>query len=309
GAGFFPSGNEHNIRVDADAAKFVYANWPVEIMNVGVEVSINVVTGPSSTANPAVDPVKAAYNISNSGNPVPGFGQMPLLFAVRGLGSTFTVPGFNGQTAIEGFSEPTPGQDNWFSTPQVGHSYLALQDTVANVEATLNTLLQSSSNMPILRAISPSSVPAGSAQTIALTGTNFFSDSLVQFNGSTRPTTFVSATQLSVQLSSTDLHAGLQSLTVANSEGGGWTSNPLTLTVTGGATPTLTAISPTSAMAGSGPVTLTATGANFVSTSVVQVNGANRSTTFVSATQLTATLTASDTSTTGSLSITVTTPG
>jgi hypothetical protein len=308
GAGFFPSGNEHNIRVDADAAKFVYANWPVEIVNVGVEVSMNVVTGPSSTANPAVDPVKAAYNISNGGNPVPGFGQMPLLFAVRGLGSTFTVPGFNGQTAIEGFSEPTPGQDNWFSTPQVGHSYLALQDTVANVEATLNTLLQSSSNMPILRAISPSSVPAGSAQTIALTGTNFFSDSLVQFNGSNRPTTFVSATQLSVQFSGSDLQAGQQSMTVANSEGGGWTSNPLTLTVTA-TIPTLTAISPTSAAAGSGPVTLTAAGSDFVSTSVVQVNGANRSTTFISGTQLTATIPASDLAVGALMSITVFTPG
>jgi hypothetical protein len=313
GAGFFPSGNEHNMRVDADAAKFLYANWPVEIVNVGVEVSENVSTGPSSTANPTVDPVKAAYNISNGGNPVPGFGQLPLLFAARGLGSNFSAPGFNGQTTVEGFSDPTPGQDNWFSTPQVGHSYLALQTTVANMEATLNTLLQSSSNMPILRSISPSSVQAGSSgQTVTLTGTNFFADSQVQFNGSNRPTNFVSGTQLSVQLSSSDLgQAGQGALNVVNSEGGGWTSNTLNLTITPGTTspPTLTAISPVSAVAGSGPVTLTATGANFVSTSVVQVNGANRSTTFVSGTQLTATLTASDTSTPGSLSITVNTPG
>jgi hypothetical protein len=313
GAGFFPSGNEHNMRVDADAAKFLYANWPVEIVNVGVEVSENVFTGPSSTANPTVDPVKAAYNIFNGGNPVPGFGQLPLLFAARGLGSNFSVPGFNGQTQIEGFSEPTPGQDNWFSTPQVGHSYLALQTTVANMEAILNPLLQSSSNMPILRSISPSSVQAGGpGQTIALTGTNFFADSLVQFNGSNRPTSFVSATELTVQLSSSDLgQAGQGALNVVNSEGGGWTSNTLNLTITSGTTspPTLTAISPASAVAGSGPVTLTATGTNFVSTSTVQVNGANRSTTFVSGTQLTAILTASDTSTPGSLSITVNAPG
>jgi hypothetical protein len=36
GAGFFPSGNEHNMRVDADAVSFVYANWPVKIVNIGV---------------------------------------------------------------------------------------------------------------------------------------------------------------------------------------------------------------------------------------------------------------------------------
>ena len=313
GAGFFPSGNEHNIRVDADAAKFVYANWPVEIVNAGVEVSMNVVTGPSSTSNPAVDPVKAAYNISNGGNAVPGFGQMPLLFAVRGLGSTFTAPGVNGQTQIEGFSEPTPGQDNWFSTPRVGHSYLALQDTVANVEATLNALLQGSSNMPILRSISPTSVSAGSSgQTITLTGTNFFSDSQATVNGNSRTTTLISASQLNVQLSSSDVaQAGQVALNVVNSEGGGWTSNTINLNVTGtgGTVPTLSAISPTSVLAGSGTATITATGTNFVATSVIQVNGASRSTTFVSGTQLTTTLPATDTASPAALSITVNTPG
>jgi hypothetical protein len=308
GAGFFPSGNEHDFRVDADAASFVYANWPVEIVNMGVEVSMDVNTGPDFSSATTTDPIKASYIQANGGNQVPGFGQVPLLFAVRGLGANFTVPGFNGQTTIENFSQPTPGQNNWFSTPQVGHSYLAKQATAAQLAAILNPLLQSSSNMPILKTISPSSVPAGSGQTITLTGTNFFSDSQAQFNGSNRPTTFVSTTQLSVQLSGGDLQAGQQSLTVANSEGGGWTSNPLALTVTA-TIPTLTAISPASAIAGSGPVTLTATGANFVSTSIVQVNGANRSTTFVSSTQLTAVIPASDLAVGALLSITVFTPG
>jgi hypothetical protein len=312
GAGFFPSGSEHNMRVDADAASYVYANWPVEIVNVGVEVSLDVNTGPDFTSATTTDPVKAAYVQFNGGNPVPGFGQLPILFAVRGLGTNFTVPGFNGQTTIENFSQSTPGQNNWFSTPNVGDSYLAKQVTAAQMEAILNPLLQSSSTMPILRSISPSSIPAGSSgQAITLTGTNFFSDSQVQFNGSSRPTIFVNATQITVQLSSSDLaQAGSGSLAVVNTEGLGWTSNAQTLTITGNATPpTLTAISPTSATAGSGPITLTATGSNFASTSAIQVNGASRATTFVSSTQLTATLTAADLASAGSLSITVNTPG
>jgi hypothetical protein len=309
GAGFFPSGNEHDFRVDADAASFVYANWPVEIVNVGVEVSEDVFTGPDFSSTTTTDPIKAAYIQFNGGNPVPGFGQLPLLFAVEGLGTNFTVPGLNGQTTIENFSQQTPGQNNWFSTPQVGDSYLAKQATAAQLEAILNPLLQSSSNMPILRSISPSTVQAGgSGQAVTLTGTNFFSDSQVQYNGSVRPTTFVSATQLSVQLSSSDLaQAGPQALSVANSEGGGWNSNNLNLAITA-INPTLTSISPASAAAGSGPVTITATGTNFVSASAIQVNGANRSTTFVSSTQLTATLTTSDVAVAGSLSIAVNTP-
>jgi hypothetical protein len=309
GAGFFPSGNEHDMRVDADAASFVYANWPVQTVNVGVEVSQGVATGPDFSSSTTTDPIKASYIQFNGGNAVPGFGQMPLLFAVRGLGSNFTVAGFNGQTTIENSSQQTPGQNNWFQTPQVGDSYLAAQASNAQLEAILNPLLQSSSNMPILRSISPSSLSAGSSgQTIALTGTNFFSDSQVQFNGSNRPTTFVSATQVTVQLSASDLaQAGSQNLTVVNTEGLGWTSNPVTLTVNA-TNPTLTAISPTSATAGSGPVTITANGSNFSGTSTIQVNGANRATTFGSSTQLTATLTAADLAVAGSLSIAVNTP-
>jgi hypothetical protein len=286
GAGFFPSGNEHNMRVDADAASFVYANWPVEIVNVGVEVSLDVNTGPDFSSTSTTDPIKASYIRFNGGNPVPGFGQLPLLFAVRGLASNFGVPGLNGQTTIETFSQPTPGQNNWFQTPQVRHSYLAKQATTAQFQAILNPLLQSSSTMPILRSISPSSMPAGgSGQTISLAGTNFFSDSQVQFSGSNRPTSFVSSTQLTVQLSSSDLaQAGTPALSVVNTEGLGWTSNALSLTITPTTpvNPTLTAISPASAPVGTSTVTLTATGTNFVSSSLVQVNGASRSTAFVS---------------------------
>ncbi|HWZ45216.1 MAG TPA: IPT/TIG domain-containing protein [Candidatus Saccharimonadales bacterium] len=309
GAGFFPSGNEHNLRVDADAASFVFANWPVELVSVGVEVSQDVFTGPSATASPATDPVKAAWNIFNGSNPVPGFGQVPLLFAARGLGANFVVPGLNGQTMVQSFSEVRPGQDNWFPTPNVGESYIEKKATAADLQAILNPLLQSSSNMPILRSISPSSVQGGaSGQRITLTGTNFFSDSQIRFNGNARPTTLISATQMSFQLADSDLsQAGQQALSVANSEGGGWISNALSLTVAAIA-PALTGISPASATAGSGPVTITATGANFVSASSVQVNGGNRSTVFVSSTQLTATLTAADLAVAGSLPITVNTP-
>ena len=72
--------------------------------------------------------------------------------------------------------------------------------------------------------------------------------------------------------------------------------------------PTLTSISPAAVGVGGGAFTLTATGTDFVSTSVVQVNGSPRATAFVSATQLTATVPASDTASVGALSITVVTP-
>ncbi|PYX91617.1 MAG: hypothetical protein DMG67_09535, partial [Acidobacteria bacterium] len=74
-------------------------------------------------------------------------------------------------------------------TPNSGHSYIAKLIAATDMAAIINPLLQGSSNIPILRSISPTSVPAGSSQTVTLTGNNFFSDSQVLFNGNNRPTT------------------------------------------------------------------------------------------------------------------------
>ena len=73
--------------------------------------------------------------------------------------------------------------------------------------------------------------------------------------------------------------------------------------------PTLTSISPSSAVAGSQAFTITATGSNFINGSTINWNGAALSTGFVSATQLTATVPAANVATAGTASVTVTTAG
>jgi uncharacterized repeat protein (TIGR01451 family) len=72
--------------------------------------------------------------------------------------------------------------------------------------------------------------------------------------------------------------------------------------------PVLGGISPSAAAAGSPPATLTVNGANFVSTSTLNWNGAARATTFVSPTQLTATIPAADIAAEGTASVTVVNP-
>lgn len=72
--------------------------------------------------------------------------------------------------------------------------------------------------------------------------------------------------------------------------------------------PTTTSISPTHANAGGAQFTLTVNGTNFTHQSVVNWNGAALTTTWMSATQLTATVPASDLATTGGIPITVTNP-
>lgn len=77
---------------------------------------------------------------------------------------------------------------------------------------------------------------------------------------------------------------------------------------TSNAAPTLTSISPTSVQMGSGEFTLTANGTNFISTSVVEWNGASLTTTYVSETKLTASVPATSIAIPANASVTVMTP-
>ena len=72
--------------------------------------------------------------------------------------------------------------------------------------------------------------------------------------------------------------------------------------------PTLATLTPNSATAGGSAFTLTADGTNFVTGATLLWNGAPRTTTFVSATRVTASIPASDIATSGSASVTVRNP-
>jgi uncharacterized repeat protein (TIGR01451 family) len=88
--------------------------------------------------------------------------------------------------------------------------------------------------VPTLMSINPQFVTAGSPElTITLTGTHFlYSASKVQWNGETRPTTFVSSNELQAEIGSTDISAaGKVSITVLNVESGGGESNNLVFTI------------------------------------------------------------------------------
>jgi hypothetical protein len=162
---------------------------------------------------------------------------------------------------------------------------------------------------PTLSALTPASAPAGTTGlTLTVTGTNFVATSQVLWNGAPRATSYTSATSLSAQIASTDLaSAGTSSVSVSNPAPGGGASALLSFAIVTPA-PVLTSISPSSVLLNSAAVSLTLTGSAFTSASSVQFNGSARATAFVSATTLTAQLTAADAATAGTFSISVTTP-
>jgi hypothetical protein len=86
---------------------------------------------------------------------------------------------------------------------------------------------------------------------------------------------------------------------------GGSSSGSVT---SGNPVPSITSLSPSAATAGGAAFTLTVNGSNFISTSAVQWNGSNATTSYVSATQLTASITALDIVSPGSASVIVVNP-
>lgn len=72
--------------------------------------------------------------------------------------------------------------------------------------------------------------------------------------------------------------------------------------------PTITSLSPAAAVVGSAPIAVTVTGTGFLAASVARWNGAPRSTTYVSATQLKVAVTSADLAATGTAMVTVVNP-
>jgi hypothetical protein len=98
---------------------------------------------------------------------------------------------------------------------------------------------------PLIQSISPRIVkPGSSATTITITGSGFDKNSVVQWNSSPRPTTFVSATQLQVLLSAADLQAAqLGMIQVTNAGPGATPSTPIGLAVSAAPLPTIQSVS------------------------------------------------------------------
>jgi hypothetical protein len=146
---------------------------------------------------------------------------------------------------------------------------------------------QDSNPAPAITALSPSSVEAGytglTGITLTVTGSNFVSLSTVEWNGSARQTELVSSIELQAQLNFSDVeNVGTASVTVSTPSPGGGTSNALTFTVVDYSSPpipSIIALNPNSAMAGSGALLVTPSGYWLNNTDTVDWNGSPRTNT------------------------------
>jgi outer membrane protein assembly factor BamB len=160
---------------------------------------------------------------------------------------------------------------------------------------------------PTITQLSPSSTPAGGAAfVLTVNGANFNSQSVVNWGGSPRTTSYMSSGQLTAQINAADLaSAGTVPITVQTqsvvSLATNFTVVPLPPLVLGNVTPA-------TVTAGGAGFMLTVNGAGFASSAVVQWNGSARATTYVSGIQLSAQIFASDIAAVGSGTVTVQNP-
>lgn len=161
--------------------------------------------------------------------------------------------------------------------------------------------------VPVLSAADPASVIAGSTGTIVtLTGQGFVASSRARWNGADRPTTFVSATSIKVQINTQDFIAkGQGALTVYNPPPGGGTSGSLSLTINPAVPPPhIDELLPAKAYIGT-PLELFVVGSSFTATSVARWNGSDRPTIVFDSTALLAQISAADLAAAGTASVTV----
>jgi outer membrane protein assembly factor BamB len=160
-----------------------------------------------------------------------------------------------------------------------------------------------------LTSINPSAVVAGAAGfTMTLTGTGFSKDSIVIFNQTPQPTTFVSPTQLTATIDATMLttqEEGMVTVEGSSQEDAQVSAGVQFLVLAPGPVPTVTTLAPSSVIVGSAGFVLTVNGANFTIGSSVLWAGAPLATTLVSPNQITASISASQLANIGTTPVSV----
>jgi hypothetical protein len=163
-------------------------------------------------------------------------------------------------------------------------------------------------NAPTIVSINPRSVAAGSPGfTLRVQGSGFVPGAVVQLRSTALATTWLSSTLLQAQVLPGQVASAAQmNVAVKNPGPRAQSSNVQVLAVA--STPVINSLEPAAMVAGSAAFTLTVVGSGFVSGAVVKLGGTALPTTFQSANELTAQVTAAQVAAIASLSFTVSNP-
>jgi pyrimidine-specific ribonucleoside hydrolase len=140
-AGKFPSGKEFNIEKDASASKYVFENWPTQILCSGFEIGEKIKTGLPLIHNDQIQnsPVKDVFRIAIPMAKEDSAGRMSwdetaVLVAIHGYAPYYTIRKGRVMVAAD-------GSDSW-KDGNGPHAHLIPAVPVENVQAVINQLMQ-----------------------------------------------------------------------------------------------------------------------------------------------------------------------
>lgn len=162
---------------------------------------------------------------------------------------------------------------------------------------------------PVVTSVDPQSATVGSVgPSITVAGDNFVPRSIVQLDGAPLATTFVSATELRATIPTNKLGTvGSLRISVGTSPPGGGASKEVTFEVVN-PRPAVTQLAPLSVGVGAGNTGITVTGSSFVVGAKIVFGTTDLSTSWLSATQLSATIPSGALAAAGSVPVTVVNP-
>jgi outer membrane protein assembly factor BamB len=280
-------------------------NVPVTVVNDAAAGGTSNVSQFAITAEPPVPTLTSlSPNSTTAGNNtinivLTGTGFTPTTLVQAG--NFLQQPTFisSTQISLQGFSVATYGGSTIsFSVVDPASGFIPSN--------TLNLALTPA--VPATSGVTPSMAFAQQGGlSIAVSGQFFSPTSVVYFNGSARPTALNNNTgQLVAQLSAADLATqGTETITVEDPLSGNVPSNSVSFVVQPLPPLALTSLSPATVPAGNGKFTLTVLGNGFTVNSKVELNNVAAPTTYVSISQLRATVTAAQVASVGTRNITV----
>jgi inosine-uridine nucleoside N-ribohydrolase len=125
-AGWFPKGREFNIFIDSASSKYVFENWPGEIVFTGFEIGKEIKTGVKLVASGIKNsPVRDVFRISLPLSEEDKFGRMSwdetaALIAVYGTDRFFNT--IRGTIKVS-----ADGSNTWEDNPAGKHSYVVMK--------------------------------------------------------------------------------------------------------------------------------------------------------------------------------------
>lgn len=146
-AGWFPEGREFNIYMDSSASKFVYENWPGEIIFTGYEIGSKIHTGLKLIHSEIKNsPVKDVFRISIPLSPEDKDGRMSwdetaVLISVYGTNGFFET--------VRGKIKVNPdGSNTWENNPDGKHYYVKQKMPIPQISAFIEDRMM---HQPILK--------------------------------------------------------------------------------------------------------------------------------------------------------------